>query len=280
MKHTRTILVIGATGNQGGAVARQLLAAGWQVRALSRRPEQPAAVALAARGVEVVRGDLNEPASLRAAMAGVYGAFSVQTMMEHGVAVEEQQGKAVADAAAATEVQHLVYSSVGGAERGTGIPHFESKWAVEQHIRALGLPATILRPTLFMEMFRQATFRTVMVSLLASLVRTNKPVQLISVDDIGAFARLAFDQPDQFRGQALEIAGDSLTPRAIRTAFWRERRTWVPYLRVPAVLLGGLPPELGQMLRWFDRAGYAADLPHLRGLHPQLRSFAAWLRTW
>ncbi len=169
----RTILVGGATGNQGGAVLRQLLAAGWQVRALSRTPSSPKAQALAVRGVEVVAGDMNTVSSLVRALDGVYGVFSVQNFMDAGVEVEVQQGKNLADAAKQAGVSHLVYSSVGGAERSSGVAHFESKGAIERHIQGLGLPATILRPVLFMENF-QAGFKPVMLSLLASVLRSGR----------------------------------------------------------------------------------------------------------
>ena len=141
----KTILVLGATGQQGSAVASHLLKDGWKVRAMVRNPNSDQAQALGQRGIELVQGDLNQPSSLQEAMKGVYGVFSMQTPVE-GTAAETRQGKAVADAARETGIRHLVYSSVGGAERRTGIAHFESKWQIEEHIRALGLPATILRP--------------------------------------------------------------------------------------------------------------------------------------
>src|SRR5436305_2172481 len=152
MAHSeKTILVFGATGQQGGAVASHLLKDGWKVRALVRNLGSEKAQALGQQGIELVQGDLNQPSSLQEAMKGVYGVFSVQTFMaDGGTLAETRQGKAVADAAQEAGVRHLVYSSVGGAERKTGVAHFESKWQIEEHIRTLGLPATILRPVFFM----------------------------------------------------------------------------------------------------------------------------------
>src|SRR5512145_1992688 len=151
----KIIAVTGATGQQGGAVARKLLADGWKVRALTRDANKPAAQELASLGAEVVPGDMENRAELAAAFKGAYGVFSVQNFWLPGVGFEGEirQGKNVADAARAAGVQHLVYSSVGAAHRGMGQKHFESKWMIEQHIHALGIPHTILRPAAFFDNF-------------------------------------------------------------------------------------------------------------------------------
>jgi uncharacterized protein YbjT (DUF2867 family) len=142
----KTVLVTGATGRQGGAVVRHMLAKRWKLRALTRKTSSHAAQALARQGVEVVQGDLEDPSSVAIATAGVYGVYSVQDFWAVGARREVQQGKNVADTAKKAGVKHFVYSSVGGAERNTGIPHWESKWEIEKHIRSLGLPATVLGP--------------------------------------------------------------------------------------------------------------------------------------
>src|SRR5262245_30410765 len=147
----RIILVSGATGRQGGGLITHLLAGPWRIRALTRNPSGRAAQDLARRGVEIVQGDMDDPESLKNAMQGVHGVYSVQDFWTVGAKREVQQGKNMADAARATGVEHFLYSSVGGAERNSGISHWETKWAVENHIRKLGLPATILRPAAFME---------------------------------------------------------------------------------------------------------------------------------
>src|SRR5829696_2881793 len=148
----RLILVTGATGQQGGAAARHLLANGWRVRGLTRNPASDKAQALVALGAEVVEGDLYDRTSVDTALQGAYGVFSVQNfwLPDVGAEGEVRQGQLLADAAHAAGIKHFVYTSVGGAERATGIPHFDSKWAIEQHIAALGLPATVLRPVFFM----------------------------------------------------------------------------------------------------------------------------------
>src|SRR5215831_741314 len=147
----RTILVTGATGRQGGAVIRHMLPGNWKLRALTRSPDSEAAQALVRQGIEIVAGDLEDPASLQRACRGVYGVYSVQDFWAVGAQREVRQGLNIADAAKHAGLQHLVYSSVGGAERNSGIDHWNSKWEIEKHIRKLGLPATIVRPAAFME---------------------------------------------------------------------------------------------------------------------------------
>jgi len=147
----RTVLITGATGRQDGAVIRHMLAHGWNLLALTRNSSSYAARDLARRGVGVLQGDLEDPTSLEGATQGAYGIYSVQDFWQVGARREVQQGKNLAEAAKKAGVEHFVYSSVGGAERNSGIDHWESKWEIEKHIRKLGLSATILRPAGFME---------------------------------------------------------------------------------------------------------------------------------
>src|SRR5262249_1933359 len=142
----KSVLVLGATGRQGGATARHLLSKGWRVRAFARDPNKPAAQALQQAGAEVIQGDYDDRASLEVAMQGVYGVFSVQASVD-----EVRQGKTIADVARAASVQHFVYTSVQRAQDLARVGGDASKWEIEQYIQALGLPVTILRPCFFME---------------------------------------------------------------------------------------------------------------------------------
>lgn len=289
MADNGTILVTGATGKQGGATARALLAAGRPVRALVRNPRTPAAVRLAALGVTLVLGDLDDPGSLRAAMAGVHGVFSVQTFMtKAGLGGEVRRGRAVADAAAASGVAHLVYSSVGGADRASGVPHFDSKWAIEGHLRSLPVPSTVLRPAFFMDNFTEHPPVLVEGTLVVRLaLRPDTRVQLVALEDIGAFAAQAFDDPDTYLGATLELAGDELAGPEIAAGFGIaggvparfEELTLDQVARNPAIPFSH---EIALMFEWFQNAGYAADIAALRAQHPPLRTFDDWLdsQTW
>jgi uncharacterized protein YbjT (DUF2867 family) len=190
------ILVTGATGNQGSAVARELLSRGHKVRAMTRKPEGEAAKALAALGAEVVKGDLDDVASLERALDGAWGVFGVQNTWEAGVEGEETQGKRLAEVAKKKGVQHFVYSSVGSAHRKTGIPHFDNKWRVEEAIRGMGLPSyTILRPVFFMENWVSPWFKPAIdEGNVAIGIKPDTKLQMIAVKDIGQYGAIAFER--------------------------------------------------------------------------------------
>ncbi|MFB9301604.1 NmrA family NAD(P)-binding protein [Kibdelosporangium philippinense] len=185
-----------------------------------------------------------------------------------------QQGKTLIDAAKAAGVKHFVYSSVGGAERVRGIPHFDTKWEIENHLRASGMAWTILRPTTFMDVF---TMRGASVGLgmMATAIGQEKPLQMIAVLDIGVFARLAFDDPDTYVGQEIELAGDSLSVPRIAEVLHGAGRNG-KYRRMPKLMLKAMGKE-SRMLFWFGESGYAADIPALRAAHPGLLTLEDWL---
>lgn len=276
----RTIVVTGATGLQGGATARHLLAATdqrWHVKALVRDPDAPAARALADAGAELVTGDMGDRASLDTAFAGAHGVFSVQPAYDapHFAADEVRLGVNVADAAHAAGVRHLVYTSVGGVERGSGISHWNTKWEIEQHIRALGQPATFLRPVMFMENHASAKYGVTSPTALIRMIAPGATVQLIAVDDIGAFAALAFAEPSVYAGRSLTIAGDQRTPRELATVLGRALGHPVAYHQIPLDLIRQHDPGLADVFAAPPASG--ADIPVLRALHPGLMTFEAWL---
>lgn len=276
----RPILVTGATGQQGGAVLRHLRTRGFAVRALTRDVHSPAARTLAARGVGVSQGNFDNRASLELALDGAYGAYAVQTPWQSGgVEGEVRQGIAFADAAKAAGIQHLVYSSVGSADRQTGIPHFESKYRIEEHIRAIGLPHTILRPVFLMENFLSNRDTIVVSGTLAEPLMPATPLQMVAVDDIGAFAALAFAEPEQWIGRAIELAGDELTMPQAAECFGRVIGRPVQYVQVPmAEFRRTSGEEQATMFTWFNQVGYGADLPTLRAIYPALTTLEQWLR--
>jgi uncharacterized protein YbjT (DUF2867 family) len=276
---SKTVLVAGATGNQGGTTARHLLALGWHVRALVRDPDAPAALALRRLGAQLVVGDLNDRASLDDAAAGVYGVFSVQPLtlevLTRTPEVETRQGIDLADAAQAAGAEHLVYTSVGGVERHGSADTYNSKRQIEQHIEGLDIPATILRPVTFMENWASPNYVPGLPDgRLTTALRPEVPMQLIAADDIGVFAALAFTQPDAYIGTAIELAGEALTAPQIAAAVSRATGREVTYVQLP---YEDLPPLLAQAFRWYNDEGYRADIPALRALHPGLMTFQGWL---
>jgi uncharacterized protein YbjT (DUF2867 family) len=274
----KLILVTGATGQQGGAALRHLREKGFPVRALTRDPDSPRARALVGRGTEVVRGDLDDPASLTRALDGVYGVFSVQTSTEQGVEAEIRQGINLAEAARRS-VSHFVYSSVGSADQKTGIPHFESKFRIEEHIRATGLRYTILRPAFFMENWLRMK-DTIEQGTLAQPLSPHTRLQMIAVDDIGIFVTMAFERPGHWQGRAVDLAGDEMSMTDLAQAFSRTIGRDVQYVQIPwDQFEQQAGHDLTVMAKWFEDVGYNVDIPALRQEHPNLMNFDRWLNT-
>lgn len=275
---SKLILVTGATGQQGGAVATALLAKGQKVRVMSRTPEK--ASALAKAGAEVVKGNLTNPSDLLAALRGVHGVFAMSTPFEAGMEAEVRQGIMLADAAKQAGITHYVYTSVGSAHRNTGIPHFESKWKVEQHIRQIGLPATILRPVWFMENF--TTFaKPSAQGVLMLPIKPARKLAMVALKDIGAFGAAAFLRPNDFLGQAIDLAGDDLTmPEAaalLTKAMGRPIRFQEFQMEQAETAMGH---DLATMFRWFNEVGYAINIPALKQQFGMpLTTFPEWIKT-
>lgn len=261
------IVVTGATGKQGGAVARELLGAGHRVRAMTRHPEGVAARALAVAGAEVVQGDFDDAASLRRVLEGAWGTFAVQNTWEAGVVKEEEQGIRYAEVAREMGVQHYVYTSVESAHLDTGIPHFDNKWRVEQRVRELRFPSwVILRPAFFMDNFLLPNFKDgIKQGKLAVALEPTTPLQMIAVEDIGRFGRLAFDQWERLNGRGLNLAGDELTMPEAAAIFTRALGRKVEFVQVPIQEIRSFSEEYAVMLEWFDDTGYSADIEGTTG---------------
>jgi uncharacterized protein YbjT (DUF2867 family) len=262
MRNGKVILVSGATGQQGGAIAGELLGGGWTVRAMTRKPESPAAQDLAARGAEIVQADLDDEPSLERALRGAWGALAVQNTWEAGVEREEEQGKRFARVARAAGVEHYVYQSVGSAHRATGIPHFDNKWRVEETIRSLGFSSyVVIRPVFFMENLQSGWFKPYIdQGTLAFGMQPDTRLQMIAVPDIGKYGYQAFEQAESLNGRAIDIAGDALTAPEMATVLSDVTGRQITYQQVPLEEVRKGSEEYAIMLEWFDRVGYEADI--------------------
>ena len=284
MSNENVVLVTGGTGGQGGATVTHLLAAKKvRVRVLTRNLESPKAKSLAARGVEVVKGDFDDEASLRTALAGVSAAFSVQQWTEKGgTAAEELHGKRFADAVKASGSPHLVYSSAEGVERKSGLGHYESKRAIEQHIRDLKLPATILRPVGFMDAFgAPAMQRGMFLGMFRANLGLSHRVQFVATYDIGWFAARALEDPERYAGRVIPLAGDELSVGEILTTFKTVtgHKPWVA--PIPAFLAKKMmPKEFLDMFTWIREKGFKANIAQVRQEYPQLLTFAGWVKKY
>lgn len=266
-----TIAVIGATGNQGGAVADALLRRGAQVRALVRNPQK--AEGLAGRGAQLIKGDFTDPQVLRTLFEGVDAAFFMTVPQGDEVA----DGRAVVDAAKHAGVPRLVFDSVGGAERHTGIGHFETKRRVEEYITEQKAPATVVRPVYFMENLLHAVTVEDGEIVIRQPLAADVPLQMISARDIGEVAAevlLGADVP----GGAVEIAGDEKTGTEIARAF--SEATGMP-ARWEEIPVDSVPMrDARDMFEWFTRLpAYRADFAETRRLAPGVMDLDTWLSS-
>lgn len=275
--------MIGATGKQGGSVARELLRRGRPVRALTRDPRSPASLALADLGATVVRGDLDDPYSLASALDDVHGVYSVQTFMGDGGAVaEERQGRAVATAAAKAGIGHFVYGSVGGADRSRGVAHFASKGRIEHYIDELGLPATVLRLPFFLSNFAFMGPRRDGDGLVLRLaLRPQTRLQMFDPSDTGLFAAEAFDDPVTYLGRRIELASDELTGDQMAAVFETESGLPTRFQEQSTEDVRRFSEDTAAMFEWFNTEGFRADLTDLRARHPELTTLQTWAqRHW
>jgi uncharacterized protein YbjT (DUF2867 family) len=274
----QTILVTGATGNQGGAVARHLLQRGNStVRAFVRDPSKSAAQALKQAGAEIIVGNLNDRASVERALQDVAGVFAVQSFRD-GLDTEIQQGKMIADAAKAANIQHFVYSSVGSAERNTGVPHFDSKFQIEEYIRQIDLPYTVLRPVFFF--YNYAALRPMIEQeTLAQPLSPETKLQQLSEEDYGEIVADVFERPAEFLRHEIEVASVNLTMPEIAAAFSRILGKTVRYQQIPfEAFEQQAGEEVAIMYRWFENVGYDANFVQLRQKFSAPTDFEAYLR--
>ena len=275
------IAILGATGRQGGAVARRLLGDGRRVRALTRSPQSAAARELAAAGADVVAADMDDRGSLEAAFAEAEGVYSVQDSYAAGLEAEVRHGKNVADAAGAAGVRHVVYGSAGTGAPGTGVGSWESKLEIELYMRKLDLPLTVLRPMAFMELMSDKAFYPPVSTwhVMPKLLGGSTLVPWIAVDDLGAVAAIAFADRERFVGRELPLAADLRSIddcREVHRQVLGRRPRGVP---MPTWMFERVASkDLTSMWRWWAEAKPTVDTDTVRALHPAALTVPEWLR--
>ena len=259
MSKQLSVLVMGATGNQGGAVVRNLLPKGHRVRTLTRNPDSPKAKQLADQGVEVLKGDFNDSDSMVKAAMGMDTVFAMTTPFEAGMEAETKQGVALADAAKQAGVGHLVFSSVANADRKTGIPHFDSKYKVEQHIASLKIPYTIVAPVGFMDnWFTPWYLPSIQEGTLKIAMPPDRPLQQVSVDNIGAFAAAIIERRESVFGQRFDIAGDELTGEQTVAVISKASGRKIGYEGFDPEFMRAENSDFADMFVWLNKVGYSA----------------------
>jgi len=289
----RKILVIGATGQQGGAVARLLLQKRHEVYALTRNTESetPKEQYLRNLGAKLIKGDLENPDSLEQATNGVDSVFLMGTPAGDGPEGETRRGKMMTDIAKENKVAHLVYSSIVNADKNTGIPHFESKYKVEQHIKNCGIPYTIIGPTFFMENLDGATFfRENLLSYsraglqqgqLALPLSPSTILQQIALENIAEFSTLVLERRNSFLGKRIDIASDELTGEQAAKILSDELGRKIKYVQVPLEQIRQAREDIALMYEWFERVGTGIDITNLHQQYPEVnwRRFKDWVKS-
>jgi uncharacterized protein YbjT (DUF2867 family) len=290
MSAFQRILVVGATGAQGGSVARHLLRAGsCGVRCLTRRPRSPAAQEIASLGAEVVEGDLGDPAALRAALRGCDGAFCVTNYWEH-FEREFELGRNFVDALAACRVQHAVISTLPHAKLLTGgrlsVPHLDTKGRIEEYARGANLSATYLHVAFYYENFLAhfPPHRQPNGTYVFSFPQGNTPLAAVAVEDIGGVVAAIFAESFWYRDKVIGVVGDDLRCDDYAGVMHRVlgRSFAYRYVAPDAFAALGFPGarDLADMFE-FNRQyvpNRRVDLAKSRELYPQIRTFERWLR--
>ncbi len=280
MSQKLTVVVTGATGKQGGAVARGLLERGHKVRAIRRDPNSSPAKSLAGAGASIVTASLDDTAAITKALEGATSLFAMTTPYGGAADAETKQGFAAVDAAKAAGV-HLVFTSVGSANRQTGVPHFDSKYEVEKHIAKASVRATILAPVAFMENLYFAK-EQLAKGVYATALPPTRPHAQIAVADIGAVAVRVLEGADRFTGKRFDLAGDELTGNEALAILSRVTGRAFTYYQIP---LDFVRQRMGEdavkMYEWFDRVGFTVDRAALHREFPDVafQDFESWAKT-
>lgn len=279
-----TVLVTGATGRQGGALARLLLKRGHHVLALVRSPDSPAAKELEQRGAELTPGDFDDLDSLERAMGVVDAVFAMATPFHGASGLEDEvrHGRHLVDAAKLSRVRHFLYSSVAGADEDTRIPHFETKHVVEEHLRRSGLPYTIVAPVFFMENFLGPGFsQRLREGVLAMALPPHRGLQMVPVADIAAFCARVLEWPEELLGRRIDIASDEVTGEQAAALISYVSGHKLRYEELPLEAVRSRSEDMGRMFEWFQTEGSHANISLLRRDYPEVgwHTFEDWARV-
>ena len=271
----RNILVTGATGQQGGSLARLLLQKKHKVHALTRNTQSSAAQDLRNRGAKILKGDLDDSDSLKRAVKDVQSIFLMGTPFEDGTEGEIRRGKLMADITKENNIEHLVYSSVANADKNTGIPHFESKYKVEQHIKNLGIPHTIIGPTFFMENLLGPGLEQGQLALPLS---SSSVLQQSALQNIAEFSALVFERRKPFLGKRIDIASDEVTGEQAARILSNVLGYKIRYVPVPLEQVYQTNEDMARMYDWYEKVGTGIDISALHQEYPEV----GWLtfRDW
>ena len=281
MINNKTIFVTGGTGNQGGAVAINLLRSGCTVKVLTRNIDSAKAQELKKLNIELVKGDLNNADTYREHLKNVYGIFSVQTF-ENGVEKEINQGITLATIAKELGVKHFLYSSVAGANLNTGVPLMDSKMKIENHIKQTGLPFTIIRPTSLYENFLIPQVKKgILKGKLVQPINSDTIQQYVAADDIGKAAVKIFLNSDLYLGKTIPLATEQLNAREVADIFSAVLNKKMVFKKLPVLITRlFMGKDLYKMFKWINEKSsfLKEDVESTRKEFPNLLSLKNWIQ--
>jgi uncharacterized protein YbjT (DUF2867 family) len=274
----RKILVTGATGQQGGSLARLLLQKKHKVYALTRNTQSSAAQDLRNKGADIIKGDLDDFDSLEHAVKDVESIFLMGTPFEDGTEGETRRGKLMADIAKENKVEHLVYSSVANADKNTGIPHFESKYKIEQHIKNLGIPYTIIGPTFFMENLLGPGLEQGQLALPLS---PSTILQQSALETIAEFSSMVLEHHKPFLGKRIDIVSDEVTGEQAANILSNVLGYKIKYVPIPLEQVYQTNEDMARMYDWYEKVGTRIDITGLHHEYPKVNwlTFEDWARS-
>lgn len=264
------VLVTGSAGQQGGAVARALLARGHDVLALTRKPDGPGAQALRALGAKIVTGSFDEPGTITTAAREADAVYGMSTPYEAGNEAETRQGLALVETVKAAGSRHFLFSSVASADRKTGIPHFDSKAVVETALRASGVPYTILAPVFFMEnLLSPWLLPGLQQGNFSMPVPAGRKLQQVALADHAGLAVKVFENRGAFLGRRLDVASVEVSGSDAAAILTRVTGRPIAYVEQPIEQVRAWSADAATMYEWFVSTGYSADIAGLRREHPE-----------
>lgn len=281
MHNGQTIFVTGATGRQGTATVEALISKGFNIKALTRDPASAAAKKLETAGANIVKGDLNDPASYRDQLKDIYGICCILTY-ENGTDKEIKQGIELVKLAKENNISHFVYSSVIGCDLNTNIPHWDSKAVIEKEIKDADLPFTIVRPASLLEnnLIPQVKSR-ILKGKLPSPVNKNVKQQFIACKDVGRIIAAVFSDPGKYFGKTFNIAADEMNLEQLAAIFTQEMGKPVSFQKMPGLITRlVMGKNLYKMFKWINEndALFVKDLPAFKNEYPGLVSCRDWVK--
>jgi len=280
MKNSKKVLITGITGQQGGALARHLLDQKVILFGLTRNKNSEKSKALTSKGVGIIEGNLDDLSSYESHLDNIDAVFLVQSF-EQGKENEIKQGKKFIDSVKTKNVKHFIYSSVLGADLNTGVPHFESKFELEKHVKSSGTDYTILRPASFNENFLnpEITKRLEKGKLVMPL---NKSViqQFISTDDVGKIAAKVITKPKAYKNKVLSLATDEKQITEVAKLFGAAMNKEIKYQKLPGLITRlMMGKDLYKMFRYMNKNDFVVikDIEPIRQEFKGLSNLENWI---